>query len=408
MKRTHKEHDMTYNFDEVIERRASGSFKWNEYPEDVLPMFVADMDFRTPQPIIDALEKRVEHGLFGYQWTGADLQELVCKRMARLYNWRVEPRHVIFLPGVVCGLNLVCRAVGTTGDAAITLTPIYPPFLTAPTNQGMSLQTVQLKPSNQGPTIRYEIDLEAFRAQITKSTKLFTLCHPHNPTGREFTQEELRQLGEICIEKDLFICSDEIHCDLTLDKTKHTPLATVSPEIADRCVTLMAPSKTFNLSGLGASYAIVQNNELRRRIRKAASGIVADINVLGLVALKAAYGSCDNWVPELLRYLLKNRDTFVDYVVRNLPSVKTTVPEATYLAWLDCRQAGIISRDPYNFFLQESRVAVNDGASFGPGGEGFVRFNFGCPQAQMMRALEQMRHALEQLSQYSMTNTEKR
>jgi cystathionine beta-lyase len=387
---------MAHNFDELIDRRSSGCFKWNEYDEDVLPMFVADMDFRAPDPIIEALRRRVDHGVFGYEWTQDDLAQLVCERMKRLYDWSIEPADVVFITGVVPGLNLVCRAIGGVGDAALTHTPIYPPFMTAPINQGMTSDTAELKLVLDSEIIRYEIDFEAFNAAITQKTKLFNLCHPQNPTGRAFTSEELRQLGQICIEHNLVICSDEIHCDLLMGETKHIPFACISPEIADRCITLMAPSKSFNISGLEPSYAIVQNAELRKRLKKAMAGIAPEMNIMAITAFKVAYQSCEQWLEELRLYLTENRDIYVDYVIKNFPGIKTTVPEATYLAWLDCRNAGI-EGSAYEFFLKNARVAMNDGRTFGKGGEGFLRFNFACPRSQMMRALEQMKTALAQV-----------
>lgn len=384
---------MAYNFDEETERRFSGCVKWTEYDPDVIPVWVADMDFRSPEPVIAALRKRAEHGVFGYEWPRTDLSELVCERMARLYNWKVHPSEVVFLPGIVCGLNVVCRAVGKPGDAAITFTPVYPPFLFAPNNQEMILQTAALKPIADGRILRYEIDFDAFKKAITPATRILLLCHPHNPIGREFTYDELNSLSQICIDNDIIICSDEIHCDLLIGEVSHTPTACLSPEIADRSITLMAPSKTFNISGLGASYAIIQNADLRKRVKKAAAGIVPELNIFSIAAFKAAYTSCDEWLEAVLAYLVGNRNTFVDYVLKNLPGIKTTLPEATYLAWLDCRESGIAG-NPHQFFLEESRVATNDGESFGPGGAGFVRFNFGCPRSIMLRALDRMKSAL--------------
>jgi cystathionine beta-lyase len=384
---------MTYNFDELIDRRTSGSIKWNDYAEDVLPLWVADMDFRSPDPIAAALQQKVAEGVFGYEWPRRDLAELICARLERLYHWKVLPEEVIFLPGIVCGLNLVCHAFGKPGDAALTLTPIYPPFLAAPTNQEMELQTVELKAASNGSILRYEIDFDRIASTITAQTKLLMLCHPHNPTGRDFTSQELTRISEICIEHDILICSDEIHCDLLMSEIKHTPTASLSTEVAARCITLMAPSKTYNMSGLGASYAVVQNPDLRKRMKKAAAGLIPEINIFGISAFKAAYGKGDLWLSEVLAYLRNNRDLLFAFITKELPELKTTVPEATYLAWLDCRQAGI-EGSPYRFFLNNSKVALNDGATFGVGGAGFVRFNFGCPTSLMLDALERMKSAL--------------
>ena len=386
---------MAHNFDEIIERRSSGAFKWNQYEPDVVPMFVADMDFRVAEPIVEALQKRIDHGIFGYEWPSEELSLLICDRMKQLYAWSVHPEEIVYLPSLRTGLNLVCASLSEPGTAALTLTPIYPPFLSAPTNHGMASKTVQMEAIADGAIVRYEIDFEAFSAAITKETKLLNFCNPQNPVGRVFTPEELQQLGEICIKNNMVICSDEIFCDLLMDNAEHTPFACASPEFGDRCITLMSPSKTFNIGGLGAAYAIVQNRKLLHRFKKAADGVTAEINAAGIVAFKAAYASCDQWLTELRAYLLKNRDEYVEYALKNFPGIKTTAPEATYLAWLDCRELGI-EVSPYEFFLKSARVALNDGQPFGEGGSGFVRFNFACPRSQMMSALEKMKLALNQ------------
>jgi cystathionine beta-lyase len=385
---------MVYDFDEIIDRRPSGSFKWNQYDQDILPMFVADMDFRCPQPILDALSKQIEHGVFGYAWPDNELRDLISERMHRFYNWTVLPEEIVFLPGIVSGFNVACRAVGDAYSSAFTFTPIYPPFLTAPANQDIALQSAQLKVRSSGQILKYEIDFNAFESALTKSTNLLLLCHPHNPVGREFTREELKQLGDICVKHNMVICSDEIHCDLLLGGTRHLPMACVSSEIADRCITLMSPSKSFNVSGLGPSYAIIQNKELRKQYKKAGA-MLPEINVCGIAAFKAGYQHCAPWLEELLKYLTENRDIYADFVINNFPEVKTTIPEATYLAWLDFRESGI-EGSSYNFFLKNAKVAMNDGKLFGEGGEGFLRFNFACPRSLMLRALEQMKTAFNQ------------
>jgi cystathionine beta-lyase len=387
---------VTHNFDEIVERRKTGSYKWSKYDPDVLPMFVADMDFKSPQPVINALLKRVEHGVFGYEWPSDELANIICERMRRQYQWHVTPQQVVFLPGLVSGLNLMCRAIGKPVDSAVLLTPAYPPFLSAPVNQGMTASTAQLREVRKGQMLSYEIDFDAFEAAIKPNTRLFIQCHPHNPTGHEYTSEELLRLGDICLRHNVVICSDEIHCDLMMDGNRHTPMAALSPEIANQTITLMAPSKTFNIPGLGCSFAIIQNLELQAAVEKAMSGIIPHVNALGLAAAAAAYTQADSWLVELRKYLTGNRDTLVDYVTENMPGINTTVPEATYLAWLDCSQAGI-QGSPYDFFLTKARVAVNDGPTFGPGGENFVRFNYGCPRSQMMQALDQMKTALDHI-----------
>jgi cystathionine beta-lyase len=383
----------TSTFDEIVNRRNSGCAKWDLYGEDIIPMWVADMDFKAPDPILRALHDRVAHGVFGYELPSTALREAIVAWLDRHYGWRITPNDIVFLPGLVSGLNVVCRAVGHIGESAIVLTPVYPPFLTAPGNQGMGLDTAQLALRQEGDFITYDIDFDAFERAITPRTKLFIHCHPHNPIGRDYTREENQRLAEICIKHDVLICADEIHCDLMLDGKPHLPVAALSPEIAERTITLMAPSKTFNIPGLGCSFAIVQNAKLRQRLQQAESGILPHVNALGLAATKAAYTECDAWLAELQGYLTSNRDALLAYLREHMPAITATRPEATYLAWLDCRAAGI-EGNAYQFFLKRAKVALSDGAGFGPGGQGFVRFNFGCPRAQMIEALDRMANAL--------------
>jgi cystathionine beta-lyase len=384
---------MPFDFDQPVNRRDSDSIKWNYYDADVLPMWVADMCFRSAEPIVQALRDRVEHGIFGYAQPPKKLHETVVAWCARQYGWTIQPDDVIFLPGLVSGLNLVCRAYGHIGDSTITLSPVYPPMFSSATEQGMNCIHVPLTATQVNGAIRYEIDFDAFEKAITPRTTILMLCHPHNPAGREFTREELARLGEICIRKHVLICSDEIHGDLMLDDRRHLPMAAVSPEIADRTITLMAPSKTFNIPGLGCSFAIVTNAQLRQRLNSARSGIVPWVNLMGLTATEAAFTQCDDWLRELRAYLTGNRDFVARYLAEHMPTLKTTLPEATYLAFFDCSGAGI-DGDPFAHFLKHARVATNAGSGFGKGGDGFVRLNFGCPRAQLHEALEKMAEAL--------------
>jgi cystathionine beta-lyase len=388
---------VTDNFDQLSDRRRAGSHKWNFYPEDVLPMWIADMDFESPRPVLEALRQKVEHGIFGYELPSPELIAVVCERMERLYGWAVTPQQIIALPGLVTGLNVACRAVGQPGDGVLMQTPVYHPFLSAPKNNGRLRQDAPLTYVSDGDhTFHYEIDFDAFEAAIQENTRLFLLCHPHNPTGQVYTRQQLTRMAEICLRRGVVICSDEIHSELLLDDIKHIPLATLSPEIADRTITLIAPSKTFNTAGLGCSFAIVPNPDLRQQMQAAAEGIVPLVNALGLAAAQAAFRDdpeMNEWLSSLRQYLKTNRDTLVDYVTTQLPNIRTTVPQATYLAWLDCRAANL-DLDPYEFFIQRAKVAFNDGATFGPNGQGFVRLNFGCPRSRLVQALEQVKEAL--------------
>ncbi|MBX3009940.1 MAG: PatB family C-S lyase [Caldilineaceae bacterium] len=387
---------MAYDFDTIIDRRASDSAKWHFYSEDVLPMWVADMDFRSPEPILRAMHERIDHGVFGYGGVTAQLREVICERMARLYNWKVHPEAIVSLPGLVSGLNVVSRAIGDRGDGVLVNTPVYPPFLSAPTNQERELQSAPLAKEEKQGLLHYSLDVAALTQALQANTRLFILCNPHNPIGRAYTRAELQQLAEFCLRHDLVICSDEIHCDLLLGSTQHIPLASLDPEIAERTITLMAPSKTFNVPGLGCSLAIIPNAGLRQKLQKASNGIVPHVNLLGYTAAVAAYAECEDWLQELRTYLTANRDLLVETITREMPQLRVTVPEATYLGWIDCRESGI-EGNPQKFFLEQAKVALNDGVPFGDGGEGFVRLNFGCPRGLLEQGLASMQRALQGL-----------
>lgn len=389
---------MNFDFDTIVDRRGSDSGKWLHYGNDVLPMWVADMDFASPQPILDAVHARVDHGVFGYGRPPYELRETLAERMAVRQNWVISPENVSFLPGLVCGLNLLCRAIGDSGDGVLVNTPVYMPFLSAPINQDRELHEAELARVNVNDNgherIYYEIDFDALEAAIQPHTRLFILCNPHNPVGRVYTRKELETIADLCIKHDLVLCSDEIHCDLTLGDSKHISIASLAPEIADRTVTLIAPSKTFNIPGLGCSAAIVQNPELRAKLDKAAAGIVPHVNLLGYQAGLAAYTHCDEWHSALLKYLTANRDFMVDFIDNDLPDLRVTRPEGTYLGWIDCSNAGI-DGSAQEFFVKDAKVAFNSGPAFGKGGENFVRLNFGCPRSTLAEGLQRMKATLK-------------
>lgn len=380
---------MPYNFDHLLDRRSSDSLKWNLYDAEVLPLWVADMDFVSPEPVLRALHARIDHGVFGYGKTPAELREVIVERLARLYGWRVTPEDLVFLPGVVPGFNLAARALTTPGDGLLIQTPVYPPFLEVPAHAGLTLNSMELTRRADG---YYEIDFDVFTACAARS-RLFLLCNPHNPVGRAFHEDELHQMAELCLRHGVTLCSDEIHCDLLFSGTRHIPIAALDPEIAAQTITLMAPSKTYNIAGLECSFAVIQNPDLRRRFEAARQGMVPGCNLLGYVAALAAYRDGQEWLDEVLRYLEANRDFLRQFVAAELPGITLSPPEATYLAWLDCRALELPGK-PCDFFRERARVGLNDGATFGPGGEGFVRLNFGCPRATLTEALTRMKTAL--------------
>ncbi len=384
----------TYDFDQAVALRTPDSVKWNLYGEHVLPMWVADMDFPTAGPVIQALHERIDQGILGYPLVPAELPGVLGERMKRLYGWDVQPEEIVFLPGLEFGINLVSQLVGRPGDGVLVQTPIYPPFLAAPPHGDRFLQPVDLLCRVEDGNLRYEIDYEAFEAAITPQTSLLLFCNPHNPSGRVFTREEITRVAEICLKHGVTICSDEIHGDLVYDGRKHVPTASISPDISQHTITFFAPSKTYNIAGLRCSIAIVQNPDLRKKLNDAVAHSHAPMNVLGFTAALAAYRYGDEWLSQLLVYLQQNRDELVAYVHENLPQVRITRPEGTYLAWLDC---GDLKLEPssYQFFLDQAQVALGNGSMFGEKrGRDFVRLNFACARATLYEGLNRLRAAL--------------
>ncbi|MBZ5699552.1 MAG: PatB family C-S lyase [Acidobacteriia bacterium] len=389
------------NFDDVINRRISESYKWREYPEDVMPLFVADMDFRSPEPVARALRAYIDAGVFGYprglhtsdRAQVHELAGLVVDRMARRYNWQIAVDDVVLIPGVVPGLNITCHSFGASSNLAqrsvLVQPPVYPPILAGPTNAHLQRLESPLHCENDGS---YSIDWDSFRSGVAQNTCLFLLCNPHNPVGRVFRRQELERMAEICLSANVTICADEIHSDLLFESHEHIPIATLDPEIARHTITLIAPSKTFNLAGLQCAFAIISNSELRHQFRSAREGLVPWVNAMGLIGAEAAYRDGQSWLDQLLPYLQANRDFLWDFVNRELPGMRMTKPEGTYLAWLDCRELKL--DNPYEFFLKHARVALNDGRTFGTGGTGFVRLNFGCPRSILEEALNRIKLSL--------------
>jgi len=383
---------MQYDFDTVRERRGTDSVKWKKYGDEVLPLWVADMDFISAEPILRALHQRLDHGFFGYTRPTPELCAIIQERLQRLYSWVIRDEELFFLPGLVTGLNVSFQAYAGPGDGVLVQPPVYPHFVKDPVIHGRALVDPPL--IRRGNT--YEIDFEAFEKAITDRTKIFILCNPHNPVGRVYTRKELQTMAEVCLHHRLIICSDEIHGDLLYPGYRHIPIATISPGVADRTVTLMAPSKTYNLAGLSCGFAIIQNSELQKIWKNASLGLIPGVNIMGHVAALAAYKEGQEWLEQVLAYLKDNRDFLREYVGEKLPGVFMTKMEATYLAWLDCKDAGIPG-NPFDFFLKEAKVALNDGKEFGRGGEGFVRLNFACPRKTLTEALDRMSAALKRL-----------
>jgi cystathionine beta-lyase len=382
---------MTYDFDTVIDRRGTNSQKWLKYAgRDVLPLWVADMDFRAPPEVVAALQAHLDHGVFGYAQPLPSTIEAVLAALHARHGWKIDPAWLVWLPGLVVGLNVTVRAFVQPGEAVLCNTPVYPPFMTAPAHQGRSVTTVPL--ALDTATRHWGIDWEALERAVTPQTRLFFLCNPHNPVARVFRRNELARLAEFCLRYHLLLCSDEIHCDLILDQLPHVPTGTLGGEIARHTITLIAPSKTYNLPGLGTSLAIIPDPELRTRFVRASNGIVAEVNCLGYTACEAAYRHGEPWREALLAYLRGNRDFLLDHVERELPGLRVEAPiEATYLAWINIAALGL--KDPVVYF-EHHGVGLSDGRHFGANSGAYLRLNFGCPRATLAEALVRMKRAV--------------
>jgi len=410
------------SFDTPIERSQTDSYKWRKYGPGVIPMWIADMDFASPEPVIRALRERVEHGVFGYpdglhnfSEDLPDLPSVIVDRMAERYQWQIQPQDIYLLPGVIPGLNMACLSAGRPADAASSVhenarsagvlvqTPVYPPIFQAAETTSRLHQEAALERMRDGS---YQVDWTAFETAITEQTRLFILCNPHNPVGKVYQQTELERIAETCLRHDLLICSDEIHCDLIYPGYRHIPIASLDAEIAGRSITLMAPSKTFNLPGLQCAFAIITNPELRQSFTRVGNGLVSWVGLMGLVAAQAAYCCGQEWLDQLIPYLEQNRDYLVEYISQELPGIQAGTPASTYLAWLDCRGTGLDGStpelNPYFFFLEKAGVALNDGEHFGREGRGFVRLNFACPRSRLEEALNRMKKALSKHSPNTM------
>lgn len=381
---------MSFDFDTVPDRRETDSLKWRRYHgRDILPMWVADMDFPSPPPVLEALRARVEHGVFGYAVPPKELADVVVARMSQMYEWKIEPSWIVWLPGLVPALNVACRAYGDDGDEVLTFTPAYPPFLAAPPLSRKELKTVPLCRQHD----LWTFDLERFEDALSARSRVLLLCSPHNPVGRRYEPDELRSVAEICLKHNVVICSDEIHCDLILDGGPHTPTASLSEEIAANTITLMAPSKTFNTPGLSCAFAIISNVELRKAFKKAREGIVPHTNAMGYAACLAAYRDGEPWRAALVDYLRRNRDIVEQTINDEIPGLSMDPVQATYLAWINTAELAL--SEPAKFF-EQAGVGLSDGADFQ--GPGYVRLNFGCTEDTLREALDRMKRAVESLA----------
>ncbi len=398
---------MKYNFDEVIDRRNTDSQKWDSVPaifgrQDVLPMWVADMDFPVAKPIVDAVKRRAAHEFYGYTQPGPTVVDAVVDRMQRKFNWKIRPEWIVFTPGVVPALNAAVKAFTHPGDEVILQGPVYYPFWAAVAQNGCQATNNGLKLADGHYVMDYD-DLEKrFAPHVgmqpgPNRAKAIILCNPHNPIGRVWTKEELTRMGEIVIRHGAVVISDEIHCELLFKGYTHTPFATISKEFEQNCMVGMAPSKTFNLAGLSCSSIIIPNDKLRQRFADARAGIQPRPNLFGFTAMEAAYRYGDEWLEQVLGYLQGNLDYLLDYFKKNIPKIKVVRPEGTYLVWLDCRALGMDNMTLRNFMREKAKVGFDDGFLFGPGGAGFERINIACPRAILDEGLRRIASAVSSL-----------
>jgi cystathionine beta-lyase len=379
-----------FDFDAPIDRRAVADCrKWNRYPADALPMWVADMDFAVPESIQVALRTRLSHAVFGYAGPPASLIEAILEMLETRHGWKVAPEAIVMLPGVEPGFNMALRGLLSPGDGVVVQTPVYAPIRAAPLHWGLRRIEVPLQPTSS----EFSADLSALQKAFgAQGTKAMLLCNPHNPTGKVYDANELNTIASACLRHNILIISDEIHSDLVYEGAQHRPIAALAPEIAENSITLMSASKTYNIAGLKAAFAIVPNASLRQAFIAARAGLVDSVNLMGLVATEAALRGGEAWRRAVLAYLQANRDFLTREIAQRFPMIGFRPPQASFLAWLDCGSLSL-APDPAQFILEKARVAVSSGEEFGSLGAGHIRLNFGCRRSTLMAALDRLEKA---------------
>jgi cystathionine beta-lyase len=385
-----------WNFDEPAGREGTDCIKYDRREEtfgvkDIIPMWVADMDFNTPDFVVESLQKRLEHQIYGYSFRSSEYFQSMISWIKTRHNWTVEKEWISFSPGIVPALNFCTLAFTQAGDNIIVQPPVYFPFFSAAESHGRNLIYNRLTESEG----KWDMDYNSLIAGIDSKTKMIIISNPHNPVGRVWTPEELNNLADICLKNNILIISDEIHCDLVLPGFTHTPMASLSEKIAENTVTLIAPSKTFNLAGLSTSSVIIKNPVLRKSFNRIVDNLhVGNGNIFGNTASIAAYTNGHKWLDALLDYIDNNIEFVKDYCGKMIPEIIPVQPEATYMIWLDCRRFGMSGKDLQNFFVHKAGVGMNEGSTFGPGGEGFMRMNLGTTHQTVMKAMEQIERAV--------------
>lgn len=385
-----------HNFDEVINRRNTSSVKWDNLKnlygrDDLIPLWVADMDFKSPPAVIKALKERADHGVYGYTFPSEEYYNAVINWMERRHNWHIDKEWISYAPSVVAALSYCIRAFTEPGDKIIIQTPVYHPFYsTIEENERIVVKNPLIHRDG-----KYYMDFDDLERKAKDGAKMLILCSPHNPVGRVWTKEELKRLADICLENNILVVSDEIHFDIVFKGNEHTVFASLSPEVADNCVVLTSPSKTFNLAGLQVSNVIIPNEMLRMKFRKEENkDHISSPNVFAQRALIAAYDHSEEWLDELLKYLEGNRDFFIDYINKRIPKLKVTESEGTYLMWVDCTELGMNPQQLKEFFVNQCKVALNEGKMFSEEGNTFQRFNIGCPRSILEEALNRIERAI--------------
>jgi cystathionine beta-lyase len=387
---------MDYDFDNVIERRTTNSAKWDGVlklfgDKDVLPMWVADMDFKAPPPVIEALKQRAEEGIYGYPLRPPSYYDAFIDWTRRHHDWKVEKKWLTFSPGSMTGLSVMILALTRPGDGVIVQPPVYYPFFEVIENNGRQVVNNPLILKNG----RYNMDFEDLEKRAGDNAKLMILCSPANPVGRVWKKEDIQRVGKFCLKNNIILISDEIHSDIVYPHFKHTPTATISRELAQITITCMAPSKTFNLAGLKSSVIIIPDQDLRHRYNQFLKNIRIHMdNVFGMAAFESAYKFGEDWLTEFLIYLHKNLEFTIKYFEERIPGIKVIEPEATYLVWLDCRGLGLNTQELKDFMIKKAKVGLDDGPIFGQGGEGFQRLNIACPRKTLEKGLRRIEAAV--------------
>lgn len=395
-----------YNFDEIIDRRGTRCIKYDTLDShfgraDLSALWVADMDFATPDFIVNALKERLEHPVLGYPTTGDDYPVMISSWVEDLHGWKVAPEHICYIPGIVKGIAMVERALLSPGDKVIIQEPVYHPFRHTAEACGFEVVNNSLKPiyDEEGFLVRYEMNLDMLEQQIDEHCKLLVLSNPHNPCGVCFSEESLQRLAHICHSHGITVVSDEIHAEMILGGGKHVPFASVSKEAADCAITFMAPSKTFNIAGVVSSYCIIENEELRRKVFSYIESLEVDYpSIFSALATRAAYSEQGKiWRREMLDYVEANVEFVEQWLSERLPQVHAVRPQASFLVWLDCRRLGLDQAALVDLFVNKAKLALNDGSQFGEEGTGYMRLNVGCPRQILAEALESLEKAVKSL-----------